>query len=215
MSKGTDTLTHRFEIVSSSYLPSSSPFTSLSHSTRPTPSHSVTIDPLAMSGNLLTPPPTPPKSCIPLNSPPLSPPPESPLSTFNSYPPHLHPAYRSRCDSDKTLNNEFLFEDKGLGKIGGEEKEVRVEVKLRIGLGETRESLQRKLEVAFSGEEGEKGEVGNEVVAQKSEVEGEQGNQDKVRLLASAGSSLSHSDPVVIGCRTDSRRRGGVDDASL
>ena len=183
MSKGADKATHRFEIVASSYLP----FTSLSHSTRPTPSHSLTINPLTMSGNLLTPPPTPPKSCIPLNSPPLSPPPESPLSTFHSYPPHLHPAYRSRCNSDKTLNNEFLFEDKGLGKIGGEEKEVRVEVKLRIGLGETRESLQRKLEMAFIGHEEEteeeKGEVGKEVGAQKSKIEEEQGKQDKVRFV--------------------------------
>ncbi|GAA5825933.1 hypothetical protein JCM5353_003459 [Sporobolomyces roseus] len=139
-----------------------------------------------MSGYIFTPPPTPPKrSHLSFNSPPLSPP-DSPLSIFTSYPTHLNPAYRSRCNSEKTLNNnELLFENnKGFEKIGGAEKEVRVEVKVKIGLGETRESLQRKIELAFieNEEDTQEEEGGKGVVAEKSEVEREQGDEDKIHL---------------------------------
>jgi len=177
MSKGP-----RYEIVASSSLPSS-PSTSLPHSTRQTRPHSLNLDPSTMSGYIFTPPPTPPKrSYLSLNSPPLSPP-DSPLSIFTSYPPHLNPAYRSRCNSEETLNNnDLLFENKGFEKIGGAEKEVRVEVKVKIGLGETRESLQSKIELALIGNEGDKQEEegGKGVVAEKSELEREQGDGDKV-----------------------------------
>jgi len=164
-----------------------------------------------MSGYIFTPPPTPPKrSYLSLNSPPLSPP-DSPLSIFTSYPPHLNPAYRSRCNSEETLNNkELLFENnKGFEKIGGAEKEVRVEVKVKIGLGETRESLQRKIELALiqDEEDTQEEEGGKGVVAEKSEVEREQGDEDKVWFDSLPERAPSHSNVELDLYRFICRRR--------